>query len=177
VTVYATRQEEVRSGGRRSRILVAAFPLAAGGEALIQLRDEPGLPRGGVYLLAPGETAARAPRFDELFLDLRAKAARRELRAPLARLLERARDVARAARGRPSPSAFARIAALGRAGARIDRRLTKPAPGLPVEVVLVALLLVFVSEEERYPRPRHSGADMALGRAMEALGAKKKRTR
>jgi hypothetical protein len=173
--IYVTREQEVRSGRRCTRLLVAAFPLAAGGEALIQLRDEPGLPRGGVYLLAPGETAARAPRFDELFLDLRAKAAGRELRAPLARLLERARDVARAVRAKPTPRALARIAALGRAGARIDRRLAKPAPGLPVEVVLVAMLLVFVSEEERYPRPRHSGADMALGRALEALGAARKK--
>lgn len=171
---YTTREQTVRAGRRVATILVAAFPLAAGGEALIQLRDEPGLPRGGVYLLAPGEDAARAPRFDELFLDLRAKSATRGLRAQLARLLEMARDVARTARAEPTPASLAKIARLGEAAAKVDRRLKKPPPGLPIEVLVVAMMLVFVSEEERYPRPRHSGADMALGKALEALRATKR---
>src|SRR5579872_2660732 len=99
---YETRLETVHSGKRATRILVAVFPLASDGEVLVQLADEAGLRRGGVYLRGPGRPP-RAPRFDEVFRDVAAKARHPALRRALVPLVERARKAARATRPRLTP--------------------------------------------------------------------------
>ncbi len=154
-------------------VLVAAFPLRGGGAACLQLHDEEGLRRGGVYLLAvddPG-APARAPRFDELFGDLAAKLrADPALRPPLLALLARARAAARAARPRLEPAALDELAAVLAAAADLDAGAGAPPSGFTLEELVASCLLIFVSEEERYPRPRYQGADLAWERLVSAVG-------
>jgi len=164
---YATRRQQVTVGRKRAEVFVAAFPVASG-EVLFQLADEGELRRGGVYLLPRGAERAHAPRFDEIFRDVAGKA-----RSPLARglrpLVERAQRVARATRPRLTPSILSRIVKLGLAAARLDARHEGSVPGLPCSVLVLALALIFVSEEERYPRPRFKGSDVARERLLELL--------
>ncbi len=167
---YTTRRQSVVVGRSRAAVLVAAFPVASGGEVLFQLADEGELRRGGVYVLAAAEEHARAPRFDELFRDLAAKARSKPLAKSLRPLVARARSVARATRPRLTPRTLARLVKLGAAGARLDSKHER-IPGLPVDALLLALALVFASEEERYPRPRYKGSDVAVERIMELLAA------
>ncbi len=164
---YETRVQAVRVGRKESRVLVAAFPVRDG-EVLFQLTDEGELRRGGVYLLAKGETEARAPRFDELFRDLAAKGGSPRLARSLRPLVRKARTVARATRPRLAPSALARLEELGERGARLAKG-HPAAPGIPIDALVLALALVFASEEERYLRPRYRGCDMAFERVMELL--------
>lgn len=150
-------------------MLVAAFPVASGGEVLFQLADEGELRRGGVYVQRSPEADALAPRFDELFRDLASKARSKLLARSLRPLVRRARSVARATRPRLTPGALDRLTRLSEAGARLDRR-HEAVPGLPLDVLLLSLALVFASEEERYPRPRYKGSDVAVERILELLG-------
>jgi len=170
---YETRRQRVAFGRKRASVLVAAFRVPSGAEVLFQLADESGLTRGGVYLLDAGqgaEDAARAPRFDELFRDLAAKARSQPLARALGPLIARAQSAARATRPRLGPGALARLERLAAAGARLASR-HEGAPGLPLDALLLALALVFASEEERYPRPQKRGSDMAFERIVELLAA------
>ncbi|RMG16283.1 MAG: hypothetical protein D6731_06610 [Planctomycetota bacterium] len=169
---YVVRRQRVRCGGGERRVLVAAFPLGGGGAACLQLADEGPLRRGGVYLAATDdpEAAAFAPRFDELFADAARKVrAAPDLLPTLRSLLERARDAARACRPQLTPAALDELGAVARA-AREREVDASPGP-YSLEELVVSALLIFVSEEERYPRPRYRGADVALGRFLEVLGA------
>jgi len=165
---YTTRRQSVQVGRRRSEVLVAVFAVASGGEVLLQLADEGPLRRGGVYVLRDREQDARAPRFDELFRDVAAKARSSRLARALEPLIARARSAARATRPRLTPRVLARLEKLAAAGARLARR-HEDAPGLPLDALLLALALVFASEEERYPRPRYKGCDVASERILELL--------
>jgi hypothetical protein len=151
-------------------VLVAAFELASGGAACLQLQDEGELRRGGVYLVPTDDPAcpAVAPRFDELFADAARKvSAAPGLGDPLRELLTRARDVARACRPRLTPEALADLEELARAARAHE---DEAAPGaFTLEELVVCALLIFVSEEERYPRPRFRGGDVALERFLELL--------
>ena len=168
---YAVRKQRVRCGGPGRDVLVAVFPLATGRVACLQLQDEGELRRGGVYL-APSDDPEReaiAPRFDELFADAARKAAGDgELRAALIDLLERARDVARECVPRLSPESLAALMDLGRE-ARVLEERAPPVAGFAWEELVVCVVLIFVSEEERYPRPRYRGGDVALQRFLEVL--------
>jgi len=150
--------------------VVAAFPLRCGSVACLQLHDEQGLRRGGVYLCAADDPLhpARAPRFDELFAEAaqRARAAP-ERRDELLAVLEAAHHAAREARPRLDPAGLAAIeAVLARAA-----ELGGPAAGgLETEELVACCLLIFVSEEERYPRPRYRGGDVAWERLVDAVG-------
>ena len=149
---------------------MAVFPLACGGAACLQLSDEAGLRRGGVYLLARDDPSlpGRAPRFDELIGDLAHKLrGAPALRAPLLSLLERARQAARATRPRLDPQALGEVAAVARDAAALEG---PPGEGFSVEELVVACLLIFVSEEERYPRPRYRGCDVAWERLQAMVG-------
>jgi hypothetical protein len=167
---YVVRQQRVRCGGGTRDVLVAVFPLESGRAACLQLQDHGELRRGGVYLAPTADAAseALAPRFDELFADAAGKAAggpedRRALRA----LLERARDVARSCVPRLTPEALQDlrdVAAQARA-----RDGSPAADGFAWEELVVCSLLIFVSEEERYPRPRYRGGDVALERFLDVL--------
>ncbi|MCO5168524.1 MAG: hypothetical protein M9894_19465 [Planctomycetes bacterium] len=169
---YAVRRQAVT--GAAGTVLVAVFPLEGGGAACLQLQDEGALRRGGVYLLAEDDPAAPgvAPRFEELFGELAAKARDPRLRAALERLLREGQAAAVATRPRLDPPALERLLAVGRAAARLDRRRARPAPGaLSIEATVVACTLIFVSEEERYPPPRWRGSLVALETLLEVLGA------
>lgn len=149
------------------------FPLANGGAACLQLQDEGDLRRGGVYLLAQDdpERTATAPRFDELFADTSSKlAAHPDLAEPLAGLLLAARDAAKACRPRLTPEALAALGEVAQAAAVLDARAPTAAGTYTWEELLVSCMLIFVSEEERYPRPRYKGGDLALERLIEATG-------
>lgn len=150
---------------------MAAFPLRGGGAACLQLQDEQGLRRGGVYLCARDDPVhpARAPRFDELFADAARKLqADPALRGPLLATLEAAHAAARATRPRLDPAALEAIVATLEAAARLAP--PDPQGGLTPEELVACCLLIFVSEEERYPRPRYRGADLAWERLTDALG-------
>jgi hypothetical protein len=164
-----TRRDSVVCGRSLREILVAAFPLASGGEVLFQLADEGTLRRGGVYVRARGGGEARAPRFDELFRDVAAKAREPRLARALRPLVVRAQRVARATRPRLTPAALRGIERLAAAGAKLDVRFADAVPGLPADAALLALALVFASEEERYPRPRYRGSDVAVERVLELI--------
>lgn len=156
-------------GRARQEVLVAAFPLASGGEVLFQLVDEGELRRGGVYLLGAPDAPARAPRFDELFREVAFRASPAPRARKLARLVERARTWARATRPRISPTVLRRLERLGAAARALDTG--RPPAGLAADALVLSLALVFASEEERYPRPRYKGCDVAAGRVLELLGA------
>ena len=169
--MYAVRQQRVRAGAARD-VLVAVFPLACGQLLCLQLQDEGDLRRGGVYLLERDDPAlpAAAPRFDELFADAAAKLqAAPALHPELIALLERARDAARATRPRLDPDALSALLAVLEAAAEL-RRTHAPLPGLPLEALVGSLLLIFVSEEERYPRPKYRGGDVLMERFLEMVG-------
>ncbi len=168
--MYETRRQTVLVGKKRADVLVAAFPVASG-EVLFQLVDEGQLRRGGVYVLPRGEGAAHAPRFDELFRDVAAKARSTVLARALRPLVERAQRVARATRPRLTARVLGQLEKLTRSAARLDTRHAKTLPGLPCDVLVLTLALVFASEEERYPRPRFKGSDVARERLVELLTA------
>ncbi len=161
----------MRCGGPSRDVLVAVFPLASGRVACLQMQDEGDLRRGGVYL-APAddpECEAIAPRFDELFADAAHKVAGDSaLRAVLVDLLERARDVARGCVPRLSPESLAALTDLGREANAIEEHAPAQA-GFAWEELVVCVVLIFVSEEERYPRPRYKGGDLALQRFLDVL--------
>lgn len=158
---YPVRRQRVRVGSEPAEVLVAVFPLRSGGAACLQLQDEGRLPRGGVYLLVKDDPAEPgiAPRIDELARGLQGVVGADARRArTLERLLRRAAKVARATRPRLSPGTLRRMGALVRS-----------AHALGCEPLLAALLLLFVSEEERYPSPPHRGAELLLERLLGLL--------
>lgn len=159
--------------GREPRqVLVAVFPLRGGGAACLQLQDQDELRRGGVYLLERDDPAqpAVAPRFDELFADAALKSRAAPVREALLALLEQAKQAAQDTRPRLEPAALERIAEVAAQAADLDAAQ----PDLPgpysAEELILASLLIFVSEEERYPRPRYQGCQVALDRFLDALG-------
>jgi hypothetical protein len=148
------------------------FPLTSGlGAVGLQLQDDGDLRRGGVYWLpedAP-QHPARAPRFDELFVDVAAKlSARPDLHAPLVALFERAHALAGRCLPRLRPEVLDELTHIARDAHALD---PGDLPGVfPLEGLLLCCLLIFVSEEERYPRPRYRGADVAYERLREVIG-------
>lgn len=157
--------------GRTPReVLAAVFPLTGGGAACLQLQDEGELRRGGVYLLERDDPAEAgiAPRFDELFADAALKSRQAGLGERLRELLERAAEAAQQTRPRLDPQALGAIEAVREAAAEVDRAGELPGP-YRVEELLMASLLIFVSEEERYPRPRYQGCQVACERFQQAL--------
>lgn len=167
---YAVRRQAVATGPER--VLVAVFPLSGGGAACLQLQDEGRLRRGGVYLLAVDHEDAPgvAPRFEELFGELAARATDDEARARLEGILRQAQAAAAATRPRLDPAALEGLLRVARAAADLDR--VAPPPGaLSTEALVVACMLIFVSEEERYPRPRFRGSDVALETLLEVLAS------
>ena len=67
-----------------------------------------------------------------------------------------------------TPEALARIAGLQAEAAALD---PGDLPGaFSLEAQLLISLLIFVSEEERYPRPRYKGGAVALERLFQAVG-------
>lgn len=158
-------------------VLVAAFPLKGGGAACLQLQDEGALRRGGVYLLARDDPDAPgvAPRFDELFAEVTARGRDALVRPRLERLLRDAQAAAAATRPRLDPDALEGLLRVACAAALVDAdgAAARPAPAgaLSVEALVVACMLIFVSEEERYPRPRYRGSDVALETLLEVITA------
>lgn len=148
------------------------FPLHGGGAAHLQLQDEGELRRGGVYLASEDDSSfpAIAPRFDELFADAAHKLADApELRPVLVDLLERARDAARACLPQLSPEALAELVDLGREARLLEERAPSAEGTFTWEELTVCTSLIFVSEEERYPRPRYRGGDVALERFLDVI--------
>lgn len=169
------RRQAVATG--HERVLVAVFPLSRGGAACLQLQDEGRLRRGGVYLLAEDHEDAPgvAPRFDELFGELGARAGDPADRARLEQLLREAQAAAVATRPRLDPAALEGLLRVARAAADLDRSPDPPPGSLTTEALVVACMLIFVSEEERYPRPRWRGSDVALETLLEVLGSSRPR--
>lgn len=183
---YTVRRQAVALGRARpaaARVLVAAFPLASGGAACLQLQDDEGaagtgptgrgqLRRGGVYLAArdDAECPAVAPRFDELFAVLLRLRSRPEAAARAGALLREARAAAAATRPRLEPAALLELERVAAAAAAAGA-LHPPADGeeTSLEALVVACLLIFVSEEERYPPPKGRGAAVALETLLEVL--------
>jgi hypothetical protein len=159
--------------GREARhVLAAVFSLQGGGAACLQLQDEGDLRRGGVYLLErddPDE-AGVAPRFDELFADAALKSRQPEVGRRLVALLQQAREAALQTRPRLEPAALEAIGRVAGEAAQLDAEGELPGPYRAEELVL-ACLLIFVSEEERYPRPRYQGCEVALQRFLDAVGS------
>lgn len=163
---YVVRRQAVATGPER--VLVAVFPLEGGGAACLQLQDEGPLRRGGVYLLAEDHEDAPgiAPRFEELFGEV---AARKADGPRLEQLLREAHAAARATRPRLGPEALEGLMRVARAAAALDRGAGPRQGSLSAEALVVACMLIFVSEEERYPRPRYRGSDVALETLLEIL--------
>lgn len=168
---YTTRLQPVLVGATPRPLLLAVFPLRDGAAVGLQLQDHEELRRGGVYWLAENDPQAptRAPRFDELFADLAAKLKERpSLRSEYLPLFPRALEAAQACRPELTPAALEQIAALQAEAADLD---PGDLPGaFSLEAQLLISLLIFVSEEERYPRPRYKGGAVALERLFEAVG-------
>tara|TARA_R110002072_G_scaffold73506_1_gene175003 strand:- start:3117 stop:3647 length:531 start_codon:yes stop_codon:yes gene_type:complete len=168
---YTTRLQPVLVGATPRPVLLAVFRLRDGAAVGLQLQDHEELRRGGVYWLAEDdpEVPTRAPRFDELFADLAAKLRERpSLRADYLPLFPRALEAAQACRPDLTPEALARIAGLQAEAAALD---PGDLPGaFSLEAQLLISLLIFVSEEERYPRPRYKGGAVALERLFQAVG-------
>ncbi|MGE0712429.1 MAG: hypothetical protein AB7N76_10310 [Planctomycetota bacterium] len=165
------RLQPVRVGEAARPLLLAVFPLQRGPGAVgLQLQDDGDLRRGGVYWLAQDAPTfeARAPRFDELFADLAAKLGRAPaLRPAVLDLLGRAHALA----GRCLPPGPDELGELGALAAEADALDPGDLPGaFPLEGVVLCLLLIFVSEEERYPRPRYKGARVLWERLREVVG-------
>ena len=150
--------------------MAAVFPLRGGGAVCLQVQDAGDLPRGGVYLLGEdlAEVPAVAPRFDELFADACAKGRVPAQRDALRGLLREAGEVAQQTRPQLTPEVLGRLEALLERAAELDGG--EVAGVFRVEELVASAALIFVSEEERYPRPRYQGCGMALGRFAEALG-------
>jgi hypothetical protein len=183
---YEVRWQAVALGRARpaeARVLVAAFKLASGGAACLQLQDDGGrsgqgptgkgqLRRGGVYLAERDDPAcpAVAPRFDELFAVLLRLRGRPEAAARAGALLREARAAAAATRPRLEPAALAELERVAAAAAAASA-LHPPAEGeeTTLEALVVACLLIFVSEEERYPPPKGRGGAVALETLLEVL--------
>jgi len=161
----------VSIGGGVGRVLAAVFALRGGRAACLQLTDEAELRRGGVYLLERDDAAAPgiAPRFDELFADAAVKCRRPGVRGRLLELLERARVAAEGTRPRLEPAGLEAIASVVADAAALDGAGELPGP-FTLEELVAAALLIFVSEEERYPRPRYRGCGVALARFRDAIG-------
>ncbi len=183
---YEVRWQAVALGRARpaeARVLVAAFRLASGGAACLQLQDDGGqsgqgptgkgqLRRGGVYLAAKDDPTcpAYAPRFDELFAVLLRLRARSGAAASVGALLRQARAAAAATRPRLEPAALAELERV--AGEAAAASALHPPGGdaeMSLEALVVACLLIFVSEEERYPPPRGRGGAVALETLLEVL--------
>jgi hypothetical protein len=154
-------------------VLAAVFPLANGGAACLQLQDQGSLRRGGVYLVAKDDPLepAVAPRFDELFADVASKIRLHEsLRTELAAVLIQARDAAKGCQPRLTPDSLAGLVDVFAAARRFDSQAPASQGTYSWEELIVSFMLIFVSEEERYPRPKYRGGDMALERLSEATG-------
>ncbi|MBL4849308.1 MAG: hypothetical protein JKY65_27595 [Planctomycetes bacterium] len=168
---YTTRLQQVLVGPTPRPVLLAVFALASGGAVGLQLQDHEELRRGGVYWLIEDDPAVptRAPRFDELFADLSSKLmARPQLRAEFLPLFPRALEAAQACRPELTPETLATVSALQAEAAALD---PGDLPGaFSLEAQLLISLLIFVSEEERYPRPRYRGGAVALERLFQAVG-------
>lgn len=161
----------MRVGATECDLLLAIFPLSQGAGAVgFQLQDEHELRRGGVYWLPEDDAtrAAYAPRFDELFADLAAKlSAAPELREPVRDLLRQAHALSTRCLPRLTPETLSEIARLALAAAALDR---PELPGaFPLEASWLCFLLIFVSEEERYPKPKYKGADVLLERLLDVV--------
>jgi hypothetical protein len=153
-------------------VLVAVFTLRGGGAACLQLQDDGELRRGGVYLAGEDDPdcPAIAPRFDELFADAASKVGDEpELRRTLVDLLRRARDAARACLPQLSPAALSDLVALGAEARALEERAPSADGAYTWEELVVCASLIFVSEEERYPRPRYKGGDVALARFLDVI--------
>lgn len=171
---YSTRLQQVLVGPNPRGILLAVFRLQDGSAVGLQLQDHEELRRGGVYWLVEDDpqVPAHAPRFDELFADLAAKLrVRPELRSEFLALFPRALEAAQACRPDLTPAALEAIAGLQAEAAGLEQGLEVELPGaFSLEAQLLISLLIFVSEEERYPRPRYRGGAVALERLFEAVG-------
>src|SRR5258708_5342742 len=71
--------------------------------------------------------------------------------------------------GPPADGALYRLPEVAAAGTGLHSR-REAVPGLPLDALLLTLALVFASEEERYPRPRYRGSDVAVERILELIG-------
>ena len=154
-------------------MLVALFPLGGGGAVCLQLQDEADLRRGGVYLARSDDPdeAALAPRFDELFADASTKVHQRPaLKGALLDLLRTARDAAKSTRPRLEPSSLEGLRAVGQEALALQAAHPSLPGAFTLEELVLITMLIFVSEEERYPRPRYLGGDKALERFLSALG-------
>ena len=89
-------------------------------------------------------------------------------------LLDQAARAAGATRPRLEPDGLEEIGAVARQAADLDQGGALPG-SYSAEELVVAALLIFVSEEERYPRPRYRGCQVALERFREALGVAQER--
>jgi hypothetical protein len=169
---YSVREQRVQVGGDTT-VLAAIFPLVGGGAACLQLQDQGALRRGGVYLLAKDDPQhpAIAPRFDELFADVASKIrAHAALQEEFGALLVRARDAAKTCQPRLTPEALQGLVEVFEAASGLDGRAPAGDGEFSWEELVVSFMLIFVSEEERYPRPKFRGGDMALARLAEATG-------
>lgn len=170
---YQVRMQRVRGAGSERSLLVAVFPLTeCPGAVCVQQQDEDQLPRGGVYLIDRDDpdVVGTAPRFDELFVDLMHKVhACSDLAAPLVEVLHAARDAAQATRPQLDPKGLEALQGVARRAAELHRAHPDLSGTFPLEALVVSCLMIFVSEEERYPRPAHQGSDYTLGRILERL--------
>lgn len=154
----------VLSGGAAVEIPVAAFPLESGGAACLQLTDVGPLRRGGTYLVEAEGQPGVAPRFDELFKQTARLAQSPSGRAALEELLDEASRLAQATRPQLEPATLAGLAALFARGHALGQDLPEPCEPWSLEALTAAIALIFVSEEERYPRPKYQGCDVAYER-------------
>lgn len=169
---YAARVQQVLVGPTPRGLLLAVFPLASGGAVGLQLQDEDELRRGGVYWLPDDDPdqPARAPRFDELFADLALKLRERpSLRREFLPLFPRALEAAQACLPELTPEALEVLSQLQGEARALDPDNVLGGP-FSLEAQLLISLLIFVSEEERYPRPRYKGGAVALERLFQAVG-------
>ena len=171
---YVVRQQGARIGHRRASLLVAVFPLRQAGALCFQLQDEGDLRRGGVYLVERDdpEALAWAPRFDELFADMAAKLQHTpQLREPLLGLLKAGQGVARRCVPRLDPETLEELGSLAEEALALEQRQPELPGGFSLEALVMVFALIFVSEEERYPRPRYKGCDLTYERLLEVVGS------
>lgn len=168
---YRVRTIAVLSGGAAVEIPVAAFALAGGGAACLQLTDVGPLRRGGTYLVEAEGQPGVAPRFDELFKQAASLARSSAGRAALEELLPEAKRLAEATRPQLEPATLAGLAALFARGHDLGQGLEELGGPWSLEALTAAVALIFVSEEERYPRPRYQGCDVAFERFLSCLPA------
>ncbi|MCA8924895.1 MAG: hypothetical protein KDD82_24000 [Planctomycetes bacterium] len=159
----------VLSGGEAVELPVAAFPLASGGAACLQLTDVGPLRRGGTYLVEAEGAPGVAPRFDELFRQAASVAQAPAGRAALEALLAEAKRLAEATRPRLEPPTLEGLAQLFARAHELGAELDSPSGPWGLEALTAAVALIFVSEEERYPRPKFQGCQVAYARFLECL--------